>query len=100
MIDNYFNSYNKNRDKSFIFPEINKITKTFKILVNRIINPIILFSKRVTKKFSPYTLRFSHPIELNALVYGPDGLFYKVFEGYYELSSKQIKLKVKKYYGK
>lgn len=99
-MDNYFISYSKSK-KKYIIPEISIISNDIEIpqLTETNENPMSMDAYRATIKFNPHTRRMSHPIDLQAFVYGPDSLFYEVIEGLYMLKDGTIKLKVKTKYG-
>lgn len=97
---NYFISKYRNKSK-YIIPEVGVVTDKFNPSskkLNDSVEPMDAF--RAIDKFNPYTVRVSHPIALEAFVFGPDSVFYKVIEGLYMLEDGTIKLKVKKKYGK
>jgi hypothetical protein len=102
IMDNYFISYDRKRNKSYIIPEINIISNNTSrdSIIEDSDNPLLMEVSRLTEKFNPFVFRFSHPIALDVFVFGPDGLYYKVIEGLYMLEDGTMKLKVKKKYGK
>ena len=99
-MDNYFVSYSK-RLKRYIIPKVSVLSNNTQrpSITEMSDNPILMKAFRVTKKFNPYTVRLSHPIDLCAFVLGPDGLYYEVIEGLYMVEDGTLKLKVKKKYG-
>jgi hypothetical protein len=98
MMDNYFINYSNNK-VNYIIPDVNKVFNNLQLIINRATTSLSMEVNKVNEKFNPYVIRISHPIDLEAFVYGPDNLFYKVIEGLYMLEDGTIKLKVKKKYG-
>ena len=99
-MDNYFVSKNRGKSK-FIIPEVGMVTDKFNPSAKKLndsVEPMDAF--RATKKFNPYTIRVSHPMALEAFVFGPDNVYYEVIEGLYMLEDGTIKLKVRTKYGK
>lgn len=105
-MDNYFVSYTgRRKTKSYIIPEISVISNTTSR--DNIIehkddndNPTEIDAFRATEKFNPYTIRVSHPMDMDAFVVGAFDQYYEVFEGIYCVEDGTLKLKVKKQYGK
>ena len=99
-MNNYFISYSK-KLKRYIIPEVSVLSNNTQrpSITDISDNPILMEAFQVTKKFNPYTVRLSHPIDLYAFVFGPNDLYYEVTEGLYMVEDGTLKLKVKKKYG-